>query len=174
MKTKFEIVSLCLETRDDTTPRVRESCSQYDGRDSSSFGLSSGGGKPILTPFVTRLWPHVWRYVFAKWLFHQLIIVWFVINSGPILWTATIPNVFFLCYSPKLSESVLYSVGDGVYNEHGAVGGMRIGRVNQNTRRNHTALSFCPLQIPYDLTWDQTRPAAVWTRWLTAGDMFLM
>jgi hypothetical protein len=55
IKTKLEIVSLRLETQGDTTLNVRETCSQYDGRDFRSFGLSSGAGKPILTPFATRL-----------------------------------------------------------------------------------------------------------------------
>jgi hypothetical protein len=47
----------------------------------------------------------------------------------------------------------------------GAVGGMRTGRGNRSTRRNHAAMPLCPPQIPHDLTWAQTLAA----RW-EAGD----
>jgi hypothetical protein len=42
-----------------------------------------------------------------------------------------------------------------------AVGGMRIGRGNRNTRRKPAPVPLCPQQISHDLTWDRTRTAAV-------------
>jgi hypothetical protein len=51
---------------------------------------------------------------------------------------------------------------------HGAIGGMRIGRGNRNTRTKSASVPLCSPQIPYDLAWDQTRAAAVGSRRLTA------
>jgi hypothetical protein len=48
---------------------------------------------------------------------------------------------------------------------------MRIGRGNRSTRRKRTLVPVCSPQIPYDLTWDLTRAAAVGTRRLTASTM---
>jgi hypothetical protein len=47
-----------------------------------------------------------------------------------------------------------------IYDERGAVVGMRIGRGNRSTRRT-------PTPIPHDLTWARTRAAAVVSRRLT-------
>jgi hypothetical protein len=58
-----------------------------------------------------------------------------------------------------------------VIDECGAVGGMRIGRGNQSTRRKPAPLPLCPPQNPHDLTWDQTRAAAVGSRRLTTWAM---
>jgi hypothetical protein len=60
--------------------------------------------------------------------------------------------------------------GDGWY-ECGAVGGMRIGRGNRNTRRKPTPVPLCPPQIPHDLTCTRTRAAAVRSLRLTAWAM---
>jgi hypothetical protein len=49
-----------------------------------------------------------------------------------------------------------------------AVGGMRIGRRNRNTRRKPAPVPLCPPQIPHYLTWSGTRAAAVVSRRLTA------
>jgi hypothetical protein len=46
-------------------------------------------------------------------------------------------------------------------DEYEEVGGMTIGRGNRGTRRNSAPVPLCPPQIPYDLTWDRTRTAAV-------------
>jgi hypothetical protein len=53
-------------------------------------------------------------------------------------------------------------------DEHGAVGGMRIGRGNRSTQRKPTPVQLCPPQIPHDLTWARTRAAAVGNGRLTA------
>jgi hypothetical protein len=49
----------------------------------------------------------------------------------------------------------------------GAIGGMKIGRGNRNTRRKPAPVSLCPPQILHDLTWARTRAAAVERRRLT-------
>jgi hypothetical protein len=50
-------------------------------------------------------------------------------------------------------------------------GGMRIGRGNWYTLRKPAPVPLCPPQIPYDLTSDRNRAAAVGSRWLTACAM---
>jgi hypothetical protein len=50
----------------------------------------------------------------------------------------------------------------------GAVGGMGIGRGDRSTWRKPALASFCPPQIPYDLTWDRTRAPSVRSRRLGA------
>jgi hypothetical protein len=42
-----------------------------------------------------------------------------------------------------------------------AVGGMRIDRGDRSTRRKPAPMSLCPPQIPHDMTWARTWPAAV-------------
>jgi hypothetical protein len=46
-----------------------------------------------------------------------------------------------------------------IVDECGAVGGMRIGRGNRNTREKSAPLPLCLPRIPYDLTWARTRTA---------------
>jgi hypothetical protein len=41
--------------------------------------------------------------------------------------------------------------------EHGAVGGMRIGKKDRSTRRKPAISSLCPQKIPHDPIWDETR-----------------
>jgi hypothetical protein len=53
-------------------------------------------------------------------------------------------------------------------DDYGAVGGMRIGKGNRSTRRKPAPVQLRPPQIPHDLTWDQTRVAAVGSQRLTA------
>jgi hypothetical protein len=43
----------------------------------------------------------------------------------------------------------------------GAIGGMKIGRGNQSTRKKPALAPLCPPQIPHDQTRAQTRAAAV-------------
>jgi hypothetical protein len=43
----------------------------------------------------------------------------------------------------------MYSVGDMIINEYGEVGGMRIGRKYQSTRRIPAPVPLCPPQIPH-------------------------
>jgi hypothetical protein len=43
----------------------------------------------------------------------------------------------------------LYSISDGIFNEYGTVGGMRICRGNQSTIRKTTPVPVCPPQIPH-------------------------
>jgi hypothetical protein len=73
------------------------------------------------------------------------------------------------CYLAALSVLRLYSIGDRMINEYGAVGGMRIGRGNWSTSWDPAPVPFCPPQIPHDLTWDQTQAVAVRSQQLTTA-----
>jgi hypothetical protein len=53
----------------------------------------------------------------------------------------------------------------------GAVGGMKIGRVNRSTRRKPAPVPLCSPQIPHDLTRARTPAAAVESQRLTAWSM---
>jgi hypothetical protein len=61
-----------------------------------------------------------------------------------------------------------YSVHDKMINEYEAVSEVRIGRRNCGTEIKFSPLPPCSPQIPHDLTWDQTRAAAIGSRQLTA------
>jgi hypothetical protein len=63
-----------------------------------------------------------------------------------------------LLYQPRMIDD----------DDYGLVGGMRIDRGNQNTRRKPAPVPRCPPQIPHDPNWDRTRAAAVGSRRLTA------
>jgi hypothetical protein len=52
-------------------------------------------------------------------------------------------------------------------NEYGAVGGMINGTRNRSTWKKPVPVPLFPPQIPHDLTWNQTRAAAVGSRRLT-------
>jgi hypothetical protein len=56
-------------------------------------------------------------------------------------------------------------------DEYGAFDGMKIGRGNRSTRRKPAPLSLFSPQIPYYLTWDRTRAAAVGNWRLTSWSM---
>jgi hypothetical protein len=56
-------------------------------------------------------------------------------------------------------------------DECGAVGGMRIGRGKQSTKRKPTPVPLYPPQIPHNLTWARTQAAAVESLRLTARAM---
>jgi hypothetical protein len=56
-----------------------------------------------------------------------------------------------LLYQPQM-------IDDG---ECGAIGGMEIGKGNRSTRRKPAPAPLVPPQMPHDLTWAQTRAAAV-------------
>jgi hypothetical protein len=64
-----------------------------------------------------------------------------------------------------------------IYNECGAVGGMRIGRGNRSTRRKPSPVLSCTPKIPHDLTCARNRAAAVGNRrlitWAMAGSHIL-
>jgi hypothetical protein len=47
-----------------------------------------------------------------------------------------------LLYQPRIIDD----------DDYGAVGGMRVGRVNRSTRRKPAPVPHCPPQIPHDLT----------------------
>jgi hypothetical protein len=64
--------------------------------------------------------------------------------------------LFGLLYHPQM-----------IYNDYGAIGGMRIGRRNRSTRGKPTPVPLCPLQISHNLTLAPTRAAAVGTQRLT-------
>jgi hypothetical protein len=69
---------------------------------------------------------------------------------------------YLVDYLTMLSVSRIYiALVDSMINECGAVGGMKIGRGYRNIRRKPAPVSLCPPQIPHELTWDQTRAAAM-------------
>jgi hypothetical protein len=47
----------------------------------------------------------------------------------------------------------LYSVGDMMINEYGAVSVLTIDRGNRSTWRKPAPVLLCPPRIPHDLTW---------------------
>jgi hypothetical protein len=53
-------------------------------------------------------------------------------------------------------------------NGYGAVGEMRIGMEKQSTGRKPARVPLCQSQIPYDLSLDRTRAAAIGNWRLTA------
>jgi hypothetical protein len=63
-------------------------------------------------------------------------------------------------YLTNLSVTRLYGVSGRMMNEYGAVGGIRIGRGNQSTRKTPAPMPLFPSQIPHCLTWDRTRTIA--------------
>jgi hypothetical protein len=69
--------------------------------------------------------------------------------------------LFGLLYQPRMIDDV----------ECGAVGVMRIGRVNRSTRRKPAPVPLCPPQIPHDLNWARTGVATVGSQRLTAWAM---
>jgi hypothetical protein len=50
----------------------------------------------------------------------------------------------------------------------GAVSGMRTGGGNRSTQRKPAPVPLCPLQIPHDLTWDQTWATTMGSQQLSA------
>jgi hypothetical protein len=60
---------------------------------------------------------------------------------------------------------------DRMINEYEAVGGIVMGKKNRSTLGKFFSVPFCPPQIPYDLTCNLTRAAAVGSRRLTAWAM---
>jgi hypothetical protein len=64
--------------------------------------------------------------------------------------------VFFLFLIPYIFLSFIF-----MFNEHGAKGGIKIGRGNRSTRRKPAAVTHCPPQIPHYPTWNRTLVAAV-------------
>jgi hypothetical protein len=65
------------------------------------------------------------------------------------------------------TTSLLYQaqmIDDG---DCGAIGGIKIDTGNRSTRRKREP-TFCPPQIPHDLTWARTRAGAVGSQRLTA------
>jgi hypothetical protein len=58
-----------------------------------------------------------------------------------------------------------------IIDDECGVGGIRIGRGNRSIRRKPAPVSLCPPQTPQELTWSQTRAAALGSRRLTAWAM---
>jgi hypothetical protein len=67
-----------------------------------------------------------------------------------------------VCYLTTLSVSRLYSVDDGMIDEHGAAGGMRTGKGNWSTWRKSVPVPLHSPKILHDLTLDRTRAASCW------------
>jgi hypothetical protein len=64
--------------------------------------------------------------------------------------------LFGLLYQPQMIDE----------DDCGAIGGMTIGRGNQNTRRKPAPVQRYPPQIPHDLTWARTWATAFGSRQL--------
>jgi hypothetical protein len=71
--------------------------------------------------------------------------------------------LFGLLYQPRMIDD----------DECGTVGGIRIGRGNQSSRKKPAPVPLSRPQISHDLNWDRTWAAAVGNRRLTAWDMVL-
>jgi hypothetical protein len=69
--------------------------------------------------------------------------------------------LFFLVTSGGVKLSPLGTSDRVINDECGAVGRMKISKANRSTWRKLTLVSLCPRQIPHDVTWAQTRAAAV-------------
>jgi hypothetical protein len=66
------------------------------------------------------------------------------------------------------TSGLLYKPQMIVEGDCGAIGGMKIGRGNQRTRRKPAPAPLCPSQIPHDQTRARTRAATVGSQRLTA------
>jgi hypothetical protein len=58
-------------------------------------------------------------------------------------------------------------------DEHGIVGGMKIGKGNCSTQRKAASVPLCTPQIPCDLTWDRIQATTVGSWRLTTCAMAL-
>jgi hypothetical protein len=58
---------------------------------------------------------------------------------------------------------------NGMFNEYGATGAIKIGRWNQRTWRKPAPLQLFSPKIPYDLTWDKTQGIMVGSQQLLCG-----
>jgi hypothetical protein len=65
------------------------------------------------------------------------------------------------------SWDTLYNDDSKLINEYRAVGGMRSGRGNRNTRRQPAQVPFCPQQTLLHLTWDRIQAAELGNRRIT-------
>jgi hypothetical protein len=102
--------------------------------------------------------------VFSKWISgpvtRRVFFIFLVSLGGVRLSPLGTSATLGLLYQPRIIE-----------DDYGAVGGMRIGRGNQSTRRKPDPVPLCSPQIPQDLTWDRIRAAAVGSQRLTARVM---
>jgi hypothetical protein len=63
-----------------------------------------------------------------------------------------------LTMSPLGTSATIWPIVQAPDDECGVVGGMRIDRRNQSPRRKPAPVPLYPPQVPYDLTWNRTRP----------------
>jgi hypothetical protein len=87
---------------------------------------------------------------FSKWPRSSITFFINVVGLSPLGTAATSG----LLYQPQMIDE----------GDCGAIGGMKIGRGNQSTRRKPSPAPLCPPQIPHE----QTRAAAVGSQRLTA------
>jgi hypothetical protein len=95
-------------------------------------------------------------------------------------------------FAPRRSTYQIWLFKDAVsnetmINEYEAISGMGTGRGNRSSRRKPDPVTFCPPQIPYDLTWDRTRAAVTrslrptawtttrphYTKWFVISELIL-
>jgi hypothetical protein len=96
--------------------------------------------------------------------------------SNGILWNFSLLVVIFLGVEWDWLHLIRRPLTGLLYqpwaiDECGAVSGIRISNENRNTWRLPALTPICPPKMPHDLTWAQTRAAAVESRRLTAWAM---
>jgi hypothetical protein len=72
---------------------------------------------------------------------HQVVVV-VIINGVRLSPLGTVSTAGLLYQSQMIDD-----------DDCGAIGGMKIGRGNQSTRRKPAPAPLCPPQIPHDQTW---------------------
>jgi hypothetical protein len=94
---------------------------------------------------------------FYPFLFLRVRIILSGVRLSPLGTAATIG----LLYQPQIIDN----------GDCGAIGGIKIGRGNRNTKRKPALVPLCPPQIPHNLTRARTRVAEMGSQRLTAWAM---
>jgi hypothetical protein len=104
----------------------------------------------------------LWHYLFVPLMTTATLWNFFFIFSWGKTWVHLVLRPLFgLLYQPQMIDD----------NDCGAIGGMRIGRVNRSTRRKPAPVPLRLPQMPHDLIRARTRAAEVGRRRLTAWAM---
>jgi hypothetical protein len=88
--------------------------------------------------------------------------------AGPIFFIIIILREINLSPLGTAATTGLLCQPEMIYDDHGATGGMKIGRENRSTQRKLAPAPLCPPQIPHDQTRSQNREAAVESQRLAA------
>jgi hypothetical protein len=107
----------------------------------------------------TVFWPAIFFQTYLHVCSHiKMSISLFLVGWDSLLGSAATTG---LLYRPQM-------IDDG---DCGAIGGLKMDRVNRSTRRKPAAAPLCPLQIPHYQTRARTRAAAVGSQRLTPWAM---